>query len=135
VGGSTSATAADLGIPAITAESGECGILEPASVERHLRGLRNVLHHLKMLDGEPEQLPAPVEHDSWIWLTTEAEGWWQPAVRTGQDVAAGDLLGTVAPVLGGEPAEVRAPEAGVPLFITSSPAVVAGGLLMGLALT
>jgi hypothetical protein len=37
-------------------------------------------------------------------------------------------------VLGGEPTEVRAPEAGVPLFITSSPAVVAGGLLMGLAL-
>jgi hypothetical protein len=28
---------------------------------------------------------------------------------------------------------VRAPEAGVPLFLTSSPAVLADGLLMGLA--
>ena len=135
VGGSTSAIAADLGIPAITAESGECGVLDRPSVERHLRGLRNVLRHLGMADGAPEQLPAPVEHHSWVWLTTETEGWWQPAVETGADVVAGDLLGTVAPVLGGEPTEIRAPEAGVPLFITSSPAVLAGGLLMGLALT
>jgi predicted deacylase len=135
IGGSTSAIAADLGIPAITAESGECGILDRPSVERHLRGLRNVLRHLGMAGGAPEQLPAPVEHDSWVWLTTETEGWWQPAVDTGADVAAGQLLGTVAPVLGGEVTEIRAPAAGVPLFITSSPAVVAGGLLMGLALT
>ena len=135
VGGSTSATAADLGIPAITAESGQCGVLDRASVERHLRGLRNVLRHLHMMQGEPEQLAPPVEHHTWVWLTTDTEGWWQPAVGTGEDVAAGALLGTVAPVLGGEPTEVRAPEAGVPLFITSSPAVVTGGLLMGLALT
>lgn len=134
VGGSTSAVAADLGIPAITAESGQCGVLDRPSVERHLRGLRNVLRHLGMVDGTPEQLPAPVEHHSWLWLTTEIEGWWEPAVGTGDDVPAGALLGTVAPVLGGEPTEIRAPEAGVPLFITSSPAVVAGGLLMGLAL-
>jgi hypothetical protein len=31
--------------------------------------------------------------------------------------------------------EIRAPDAGVPLFITSSPAVGEDGLLMGLALT
>jgi predicted deacylase len=135
VGGSTSAVAADLGIPAITAESGQCGVLDRASVDRHLRGLRNVLRHLGMLEGAPLALPPPVEHDSWMWLSTDVEGWWQPAVETGADVPAGALLGTVAPVLGGEPTEVRAPEAGVPLFITSSPAVVAGGLLMGLALT
>jgi predicted deacylase len=135
VGGSTSAVAADLGIPAITAESGQCGILDRGSVDRHLRGLRNIARLLGLTSGEPEQLPAPVEHDSWVWLTTESGGWWQPAVDTGDDVAEGDLLGTVAPILGGEPAEVRAPAAGVPLFITSSPAVRSEGLLMGLALS
>ncbi len=134
VGGSTSAVAADLGIPAITAESGECGILDREAVERHLRGLRNVLCHLGMTEGVPTEFPPPAEHDSWVWLSTEREGWWEPAVATGEDVPAGALLGTVGPVLGGEPTEIRAPEAGVPLFITSSPAVVAGGLLMGLAL-
>jgi uncharacterized protein len=56
-------------------------------------------------------------------------------VDTGQDVDEGALLGTVAPILGGQPTEIHAPAAGVPLFITSSPAVSSDGLLMGLALT
>jgi predicted deacylase len=135
VGGSTSAVAADLGIPAITAESGQCGILDRASVDRHLRGLRNVARSLGLTAGAVEQFPAPVEHDSWVWLRTEAAGWWQPVVDTGQDVDEGALLGTVAPILGGEPTQIHAPAAGVPLFITSSPAVTTDGLLMGLALT
>jgi predicted deacylase len=134
VGGSTSAVAADLGIPAITAESGECGLLDRTAVERHLRGLRNVARHLGLLDGAVDELPPPVEHDSWAWLTTDVAGWWEAAVATGEDVAEGQLLGTVSPILGGEPTEIRAPAAGVPLFITSSPAVRAEGLLMGLAL-
>ena len=135
VGGSTSAVAAALGIPAITAESGQCGILESASVDRHLRGLRNVARFLGLTPGDVETFPPPVEHDSWVWLRTEAAGWWQPVVETGQDVEEGALLGTVAPILGGEALEVHAPAAGVPLFVTSSPAVTADGLLMGLALT
>jgi uncharacterized protein len=134
VAGSTSAAAADLGIPAITAESGECGILDRAAVDRHLRGLRNLLRYLRIAPGEATVFGRPAEHEGWIWLTTDAAGWWQPAVKPGTPVAAGDLLGTVAPLIGGTPAEVTAPAAGVPIFMTSSPAVSAQGLLLGLAL-
>jgi uncharacterized protein len=134
VTGSTSAAAADLGIPSFTAESGECGVLAKEAVDRHLRGLRNVLRHLRLLPGEPEAFASPVEHDGWIWMRTTDAGWWQPAVETGASVAAGDLLGTVSPVIGGTPARIIAPAPGVPLFITSSPAVSADGLLLGLAL-
>ena len=134
VAGSTSAAAADLGIPSFTAESGECGILDRPAVEVHLRGLRNVLRQLRVLPGEPEAFDSPVEHDGWIWMRTADAGWWQPAVETGASVAEGDLLGTVSPVIGGTPTPVTAPAAGVPLFITSSPAVCADGLLLGLAL-
>jgi uncharacterized protein len=134
VAGSTSAAAADLGIPSFTAESGQCGILARDAVEQHLRGLRNVLRHLRLLPGEAIAFDRPVEHDGWIWMRTAEAGWWQPAVEAGASVAAGDLLGTVSPVIGGVPARVIAPAAGVPLFITSSPAVCADGLLLGLAL-
>jgi predicted deacylase len=134
VAGSTSAAAADLGIPSFTAESGECGILARDAVDQHLRGLRNVLRQLRILPGEPVVFDSPVEHDGWIWLSAADAGWWQPAVETGASVAAGDLLGTVSPIIGGTPAAITAPAAGVPLFITSSPAVGAGGLLLGLAL-
>jgi hypothetical protein len=135
VGGSTSAVAADLGIPAITAEAGECGILDRSAVDLHLRGLRNTARFLGLAPGDVERFPAPVEHEGWVWLRTDAPGWWQPVVSTGQSLEEGALLGTVAPLLGGQAQEFRAPAAGVPLFITSSPAVTSEGLLMGLALT
>ena len=127
VTGSTSAAAADLGIPSFTAESGECGILARDAVDRHLRGLRNVLRQLRLLPGDAVAFDRPVEHDGWIWMRTTDAGWWQPAVATGTLVAEGDLLGTVSPVIGGTPTPVIAPAAGVPLFITSSPAVGADG--------
>jgi predicted deacylase len=133
VAGSTSAAAADLGIPSFTAESGECGILDAAAVDVHLRGLRNVLRQLRLLPGGAVAFDPPVEHDGWIWMRAADAGWWQPAVGTGASVAEGDLLGTVSPVVGGTPTPVLAPAAGVPLFITSSPAVCADGLLLGLA--
>ena len=133
VTGSTSAAAADLGIPSFTAESGECGILARDAVERHLRGLRNVLRQLRLLPGDAVAFDRPVEHDGWIWMRTTDAGWWQPAVATGTLVAEGDLLGTVSPVVGGTPTRITAPATGVPLFITSSPAVCADGLLLCLA--
>lgn len=132
VGGSTHAAAADAGIPAIIAEAGQNGILDRSAVESHLAGLANVLAHLGMTAGE---VPAssPQEHPGWAWLRTPVGGWWEPAVTTGQHVEAGERLGVVSDLLGGPRHEVVAPVAGVPLFLTSSPAVVEDGLLMGLA--
>jgi predicted deacylase len=134
VGGSTSAIAADLGIPAITAESGQQGVLDRPSVERHLAGLANVLRLLGIVDG-PVTESTPVEHEGWLWLRTEKAGWWQPAVDVGAPVGAGEVLGTVSGLLGEDEVEILAPADGVPLFITSSPAVLDDGLLMGLALS
>ena len=135
VGGSTSAVAADLGIPAITAESGQNGVLDRPSVERHLRGLDGVCRLLGILDGPAPERSTPVEHEGWLWLRSPRAGWWEPAVEVGAEVGAGDIVGVVADLLGGNPTEIRAPGSGVPLFITSSPAVGEDGLLMGLALT
>jgi uncharacterized protein len=136
VGGSTSAVAADLRIPSITAEAGQNGILDRASIDRHLTGLVGVTRLLgidrRPADGAAPTI-APAEHDGWVWLRTSTAGWWEPAVAVGTDVDAGDLLGTVSGLLGDDRVEIRAPEPGVPLFITSSPAVAADGLLMGLA--
>lgn len=63
----------------------------------------------------------------------EDEGWWEPAVSPGEAVAAGQLLGTVSSLDGARLLQtITAPAAGVPMFITSSPAVAADGLLLGL---
>ena len=102
-------------------------------MRRHLDGLANVARHLGVLPGDAVRGPAPQEHEGWHWLRTPVAGWWEPALGVGEPAEAGALLGTVSELLGDVVHEVRAPEAGVPLFLTSSPAVQADGLLLGLA--
>src|SRR5690349_23540808 len=135
VRGSTSAAAAEAGIPAIIAEAGGCGLVEPAAVAAHVRGLDGILAALGMADPPAEAGPAsPPEHlQQFLWLRCEDEGWWEPVVTTGEKVAEGQLLGTVSSLDGARLLQtITAPAAGVPMFITSSPAVAADGLLLGL---
>jgi uncharacterized protein len=141
VGGTTSAAAAHVGIAAITAEAGGCGLIEQAAVDLHLRGLDRVLATLGMdasagtggVQGGGSAAAAPTVLNQFIWLRSDAAGWWQPAVNPGDTVAQGQLLGTVGTLDAGEILQsVHAPTAGVPMFITSSPAVEADGLLLGL---
>jgi predicted deacylase len=133
VAGSTCAAGADAGIPAIVAESGQNGLVDRAAVDQHLRGLTNIARSVGVLAGDPSPMPEPHRHEGWHWLRTDRAGWWQPAVATGEAVREGAVLGTVSDVWGEVFAEVTAPEAGTPLFLTTSPAVSADGLLLGLA--
>lgn len=133
VAGSSCAAAADIGIPAIIVESGQNGLLERTAIDRHVEGLTNLARSVGVLDGAPWPTREVRHHDGWHWLRTDREGWWQPTVGTGASIAAGELLGTMSDVWGDVFAEVRAPEAGTLLFLTSSPAVSAHGLLLGLA--
>lgn len=133
VAGSTSAAAAAAGIPAIIAEAGGCGLVEEAAVATHLRGLDGVLRCLEMIPSGAPGPPAPVYLDSFIWPRTPQAGWWEPSVRPGDLVSAGQVLGTVSTLDGGSVLETfTAPADGVILFLTSSPAVAADGLLLGL---
>jgi predicted deacylase len=133
VGGTTSTAAAEIGIPAIIAEAGGCGLVEPATVAAHVRGLDRVAALLGMTSDPAPDGEAPVHLGRFLWLRAASEGWWEPAVRPGERVAAGQVLGTVSSLDGAQVLQsVTAPAPGVPMFITSSPAVAADGLLLGL---
>lgn len=133
VAGTTSAAAAAAGIPAIIAEVGGRGLLEEHAVEAHLAGLRRVLAHLGMAGAVPGRPPvAPRLVSDFRWLHGQPAGWWTPAVAPGDPVSPGQLLGTISDLHGNELQRITAPGAGVILFLTSSPAVAEGGLLLGL---
>ena len=133
VGGTTSTAAAEIGIPAIIAEAGGCGLVEPAAVAAHVRGLDRLLALLGMTSDPVPDGEAPVRLGRFLWLRAASEGWWEPAVRPGERVAAGQVLGTVSILDGAQVLQsVTAPAPGVPMFITSSPAVAANGLRLGL---
>lgn len=134
VSGTSTGAAAAAGIPAITAEAGQCGLVEEAPVALHVAGLNRVLELLGMADAD--QAPsgnAPVQLGQFLWLRCQSAGWWEPAVAAGEQVTAGQLLGSVTTLDGSAVLEsVSAPADGVVIFLTSSPAVAADGLLLGL---
>ena len=70
--------------------------------------------------------------DRFVWLRSTTEGWWEATVEAGTEVDAGAALGVVRDLYGDILEETVAPERGVPLFITTSAAVNADGLLLGL---
>jgi predicted deacylase len=86
-----------------------------------------------MLPGAPDPPPAPLQRvGRFDWLTSRDAGWWASAVRAGDEVVAGGLLGRVHDLWGDVIEEVHSPADGVVLFLTTSPAVTSDGLLLGL---
>jgi len=135
VAGTSSAAAAEIGIPAIIAEAGGCGLVERAAVQAHVRGLDRVLALLGMAPaGLPDDAPPPTYLRRFLWLYGRDEGWWEPSAWVGEAVAEGQVIGTVTSIDGTQVHQtIAAPADGVLMFVTSSPAVAAGGLLLGLA--
>ena len=134
VSGTSTGAAAVIGIPAITAEAGGCGLVEEDAVAAHTAGLNGVLHALGMTDGGPAADNAAQTHlNRFLWLRCQRGGWWGPAVAAGEHVEAGQVIGTVTSLDGAELFEsVTSPADGVVIFLTSSPAVGDAGLLLGL---
>jgi uncharacterized protein len=138
VSGTSSGAAAQAGIPGITAEAGGCGLVERHAVDAHLRGLNAVLAHLGMTTPAPGAPGAaagraPALLGRFLWLRCGRAGWWAPAVTAGEQVSAGQVLGTVSSLDGADLQEtITAPADGVIIFLTSSPAVADDGLLLGL---
>ncbi len=122
----TSNTAVRRGKPAITVESGGLGRTDEASVGRIEAGLLSLMAQLRMLEAPSVR----VEHPLWIdrsqVVTSPATGVWHPAVETGQNVAAGALLGRLSDPFGNPTHEVRSPCAGEVLYVVATPPVSAG---------
>jgi len=133
ISGTTTSAAAAAGVPAAIAEVGGRGLLEEAAVRRHLHGLENALRHLGMLPGDPTPPRADMRSvGRFVWLRCKDPGWWETEVRAGDVVDAGASLGAVRTLFGDVGERIAAPESGVVLFVTTSPAVEADGLLVGL---
>ncbi len=133
LGGMTADAAAAAGIPAIIAEAGGRGQLEESAVALLTGGVRNVLRQLEMLPGAPEP-PRPDMQlvGKFAWLRCASAGWWDAAVNSGDEVTEGQVVGRIRDLWGSVLEELRAPSDGAVLFVTTSPAVEAGGLLLGL---
>lgn len=132
VPGASYTAAAALGVPAVITEVGQQGVFESASVERHVRGIRNAMTRLKMIDGQEVLYANPRRLERFEWLRAKTEGLYYPTVGVGQNVEKGQPIGAIRDLFGEVQQELKAPEGGSVLFVVSALAVRKGDPLIGI---
>lgn len=114
------------GKAAITTEAGFLGGTDEKSIAMNIKGALNVMRHLKMIAGEPEPAAEPVWIDKYEVVNSNWDGLFYPLAEMGHYVAKGQKVGTVKDLLGNLKEEVRAPFAGIVLYIIGTPPTIKG---------
>jgi hypothetical protein len=119
-------TASTRGKPSFTAEAGRSGPVNNADVTALADGVLNVMGHLKMLARQV----APVRNAVWIdpvvTIASEQVGVFHPRVDRDAVVVKGAVIGVVTDYYGHQIQEVRAPDAGIILFVRALPSLKKG---------
>jgi predicted deacylase len=123
-------TASLRGKASITAEAGHAGTVEPDDVNALVDGSLSVMRYLKMMDGTPMTVEAPVWIERVASLASEVNGIFYPSVRRGTYVQKGMAIGRITDYLGQPLVEAKAPESGVVLFIRALPSTVKGDTIV-----
>ena len=119
-------TALTRGKPAITAEAGYAGTVEPDDVEMLVRGSVNVMRYLKMLPGTVTPVENPVWFSKVVTGISAHDGIFHPLVEKRTYVQQGMKLGYITDFFGKTIEDVRAPVTGVLLYICAVPSMKKG---------
>lgn len=139
--GRSMSVARDANVPAIYCEYNGSATCDPAGVEAYVSGCLNVMGVLKMIDRPPRRPrvrhaiedPRPGSGHMQICNPSPMTGYFEPTVRLGDHVQAGEPLGTVTDVLGERVESVTATQTGIILVLTTFPAVRQGDALAVIA--
>ncbi len=121
------------GCATIVLEAGEVWKVEPSVVEYTLRGIRNVLVGLNMVDGEVTKPAFRVMAEQTRWMRAEKGGFLRFHVRPGDTVEKNQPLATNTSLSGQDQSVIVAPRDGVVLGMTTLPAVSPGDPVAHLA--
>ncbi|HJR61891.1 MAG TPA: M14 family metallopeptidase [Vicinamibacterales bacterium] len=119
-------TAITRGKPALTIESGGMAEIDTDSILRIERGVAGLLKHLKMRNEGPDPIANPVLLERSEVLRSSFTGIFHAAVRKGQTVAQGAVIGRVTDFHGKLLEEIKAPFAGEILYVVGTPAMNKG---------
>ena len=122
-------------VPDGVAISEAVALAEDLSTDASPSFVNGVLARLGMTKASQPAEPSasPTYLGRFLWPRCAEGGWWAPAVKAGDTVKQGQVIGTVSSLDGAIVKEtVTAPADGVVIFVTSSPAVADDGLLLGL---
>lgn len=132
--GRTLSVARDAGIPAIYAEYLGSGLCDPAGVQAYVDGCLNVMVELGMLDrprpaAKVERMVEDFRENAGhmqIRNPAPVTGFFEPHVKLGARVRAGQSLGTIADVVGENVVAVPSGETGTVIVLRTFPRVQRG---------
>jgi len=118
-------TAITRGKPAMTVEAGFLGATDEKSTRAIIAGVESVMRYLKMIDGKPNK-KKPVYLDPAAVLNSPATGILYPHVEPNAMVKKGAVLAHITDFFGKKIAEVKAPFAGLILYVVATPPITEG---------
>ncbi|MCL5256600.1 MAG: succinylglutamate desuccinylase/aspartoacylase family protein [Chloroflexi bacterium] len=118
------------GKPAILCESGQQGILKMEEMQTHLTGLRNVMVHLGMFDGQIVNTVKRIFLEDYVQARSEIDGMWYSKVVPNDLVKKGQVVGEIRDYFGERIMEVKASADGIITMIRTSPAVKPGNVIV-----
>ena len=134
--GSLRHAARESGATVLLYEGGENWRFDEWAIAAGTDGVRRVLGRLGMVDPPDEEPPGPsVECRSSSWVRARHTGFLHLDVRLGQEVAAGDRLGSVSDSFGKTLRLVRAHRAGIVIGRSEAPVVNGGDAVVHVAST
>ena len=125
--------ACNAGCPTIIMEGGEIWKVEPSIVETAVKGIKNVLSSLGMIDTPAERPSYQIVVEKSKWIRAEHGGFLQFHIKPGDMVEKDQALVTNTTLLGDDQNILYAPFDGVVVGMTSLPAVSPGEPICNLA--
>jgi predicted deacylase len=133
--GSAMMTAARDGIPSLIVEAGGKGpAFTPALVAEVCERLRNVMRHLRLLPGPVTDHGPLTYFSNFAWVRATRGGLFQRAVRCGDRLEKGAVLGHYFTLWGDPDGEAVSPHPGVVLAIHPGPVMASGETLVHIGL-
>ncbi|MCC7487100.1 MAG: succinylglutamate desuccinylase/aspartoacylase family protein [Burkholderiales bacterium] len=117
---------AKMGVPVIMTELASEGYRDETSVEYEVRGIRNLLGFLGIIEHEPADLPSRYRFFDGFFLHADNGGIFRSEVRLRQKVAKGEPLARISDLLDNEVEVVRAPHDGIVIGYRSIPRIYPG---------
>lgn len=114
------------GCATIILEAGEVWKIEPYVVEYGIRGIRNVLIELGMVEGKPRRPAYQTRVDKTKWIRAEVGGILHFHVAPGDPIEKGQPIATSATLLGEQQSVITSPTRGIIMGMTTLPAVFPG---------
>jgi len=133
--GSLRSKAKEEGVDMLLLEAGKALRFDNLSIETGVAGVLRVLAHLGMIDADDRLagVSVPARSNKSTWVRSTRGGVAHPAKTSGDPVRKGDLLATVAGLLGEEPEAVISPIDGIIIGHATLPVVHQGDALFHIA--